>query len=185
MNTKSIETLLRLYFDGKTSLEEEQQLKTYFDQEDLTEERKALKPLFNHTDSKQDVLDDSFEEKVLAQIEATSKASKRITAHFLFWPMAAASLALLILVSGLYSLNNNSSFEDTYNDPVQAYAQAAYAMQFIGIKLSDAMKPAQRASGQLEKGMDQVNKLQKLYTGIEQTQKLGLFDQALNKIPIQ
>lgn len=185
MNTKSIETLIGLYFDGKTSLKEEQQLKTYFEQEDLPEELKAIKPLFSLANSKQEVLDDTFDEKVLAQIEATPKTSKRITGHFLFWPMAAASLALLIFVSGLFSLNNNSRFDDTYNDPTQAYAQAAYALKFVGIKLTDAMEPAQKAGDQLEKGMDQVNKLQKLYTGIEQTQKLGLIDQTLNKISIQ
>lgn len=185
MNTKSAETLIRLYFEGKTSLEEEQQLKIYFEQEDLPEELKALKPLFRLADSKKEVLDNSFDEKVLAQIEDTPKFSKRITAHFLFWPMAAASLALLIFVSGLFRLNNNSRFEDTYNDPAQAYTQAAQALQFVGIKLSGAMEPAQKAGGQLEKGMDQVNKLQILYTGIEQTQKLGLIDQNSNNIPIQ
>jgi len=185
MNTKSVETLLRLYFDGMTSLEEEQQLKTFFEQEDLPENLKALKPLFTLVESKKDVLDDSFDEKVLARIEATPKSSKRITAHFLFWPMAAASVALLILVSGLFSLNNNSRFDDTYNDPAQAYAQAAYALQFAGIKLTGAMQPTQKASGQFEKGIDQVNKLQKLYTGIEQTKKIGLIDQTINKISIQ
>ncbi|MBZ0243789.1 MAG: hypothetical protein K8F24_11275 [Bacteroidales bacterium] len=185
MNTKSAETLIRLYFEGKTSLKEEQQLKTYFEQEDLPEELKALKPIFSLADNKEEVFDDAFDKKVLAQIKDTPKSGKRITAHFLFWPMAAASLALLIFVSGLFNLNNTSHFEDTYNDPAQAYAQAAQALQFVGIKLSGAMEPAHKAGGQLEKGMDQVNKLQKLYTGIEQTRKIGLIDQTLNNIPIQ
>ncbi len=185
MNTKSIETLLRQYFDGKTSLNEEQLLKTYFEQEDLPEELKALKPLFSLAKSKQEVLDTAFDEKILAQLEYTPKFSKRITTYFLFWPIAAASLALLIFVSGLFSLNNNSRFKDTYNDPAQAYAQAAHALQFVGIRLSGAIEPARKAGGQLERGMDQVNKLQKLYTGLEQTQKLSLIDQTLNYIPIQ
>jgi len=185
MNTKSVEILLRLYFEGKTSLEEEQRLKTYFEQEDLPEELKALKPFFGLADSKQEVLDNAFDKKVLAQLEDTPKFSKRITAHFLLWPMAAASLALLIFVSGLFSLNNNSRFKDTYNDPAQAYAQAAHALQFVGIRLSGAIEPAQKAGGQLERGLDQVNRLQKLYTGLEQTQKLSLIDQTLNYIPIQ
>ncbi|MCK9450537.1 MAG: hypothetical protein M0Q90_02510 [Bacteroidales bacterium] len=185
MNTKSAETLLRLFFEGKTSLKEEQQLKKYFEQEDLPEELNVLKPLFSLADNKPEVLDNAFDEKMLAQIKDTPKFGKRITAHFLFWPIAAASMALLIFVSGLFSLNNDSRFKDTYNDPAQAYAQAAHALQFVGIKLSGAIEPAQKASEQLERGMDQVNKLQKLYTGLEQTQKLSLIDQTLNYLPIQ
>ncbi len=33
------------------------------------------------------------------------------------------------------------------------------------------MQPAQAASGQFEKGVEQVNKLQKIYSGIEQNAK--------------
>lgn len=185
MHTQSIETLLRLYFDGKTSLKQEQQLRELFEQEDLPKELKVLKPLFLQTKSQQEVLGPAFDENVLAQIASTPKSRKRITSHFLFWPAAAASLALLIFVSGLFSLSENSRFDDTYKDPAQAYAQAAYALQFVGIKLSDAMQPAQAASGQFEKGVEQVNKLQKLYSGIEQTQKISLIDQTINKINLQ
>lgn len=184
MNTTSVETLIRLYFDGKTSLEQERQLKAYFSQEKLPDEHKPLRPLFIVSHSKTDALDDSFDEKVLTRIESSSK-SKNIYNHFLFWPIAAASLALLILISGLFRLNTSSRFEETYNDPAQAYAQAVSALQFVGIKLSDAIQPMQKAGEELEKGVDQVNKLQMLNISIEETQKLGLIDQALKFMPIQ
>ncbi|MBU1368237.1 MAG: hypothetical protein KJ578_14900 [Bacteroidetes bacterium] len=185
MSTKPIKELIRLYFEGQTSLEQEQQLRAYFEQEELPDELKALKPLFSLSAKKTEALQDKFDQSMMQHIAQSETEEKTNTNRFLYWPLAAASVALILFVSSLFNLTNNNQFEETYNDPAVAYAQASNALQFVGLKLSSGLQPVQTAGNKLEKGIDQVDKMQVLYTGMEETKKLGLIDQTRNYLTNQ
>ena len=64
MNNTAIKYLIEQYFEGETSLQEEQQLRTYFQQGEVAEELKEYQPLFQYfATAKQEELPSGFEEQ--------------------------------------------------------------------------------------------------------------------------
>ena len=171
MKYKAISQLIEKYFEGLTTLEEEALLREYFEQEEIPEEWQSIRPLFKH---KRDVslADKSFEATFDKQL-ANQKSENNKT---FLWPVVAAVAAIAILFFSLFDFNRSSGFEDTFNDPTEAYAQATKALQFVGIKLSDGMSPTVMAGKKLDQGITQIERLRWINTGIEKTSQLGEID---------
>ena len=84
---KDIDKILEKYFEGKTSLEEENLLRNYFHQRDIAERHKAYAPMFNFfSEERQEV--------------ATGKRERRTSLYT--WMAIAASIVLLIGVRTFY-----------------------------------------------------------------------------------
>ena len=67
---KEMNQLIEKYFEGNTSLEEEQTLKSYFNGTDVDERLAEYQPIFQYFTSQQQVtLDDQFDEKLMAMID--------------------------------------------------------------------------------------------------------------------
>ncbi|HFB99837.1 MAG TPA: pyruvate ferredoxin oxidoreductase, partial [Phaeodactylibacter sp.] len=62
MDYKNISQLLEKYWEGETSLQEENTLKQYFNQENVAQELQEYQPLFQFFKEEQDlVMSDDFE----------------------------------------------------------------------------------------------------------------------------
>lgn len=97
MDYNTIKKLLDQYFEGQTSLEEEEQLRTYFQQENIPDDLKAFQPLFHFFNFEQtQELDQDFDAKVLEQIqlEAENKPTIRRLLPYVRRIAAAVVLAL-------------------------------------------------------------------------------------------
>lgn len=93
-----IKALLDKYFEGNTSLEEENQLKRYFQQTDIAEELEVFRPLFGLlVIEKEKGLSDAFDEKVVEKVIKTQKKTK--IKRLYYWGTAVAASCLLAVTT--------------------------------------------------------------------------------------
>ena len=122
MESDKINALLEKYFEGETTIAEENELKKYFSSAGVAPHVQQYQPLFGYytSETKQ-----NFEPKLVLQSNKNRKMS---------WLAVAASLVVLLGV-GIYTFNNVSNDKTnkelgTYNDPEEAFraTQKALAM---------------------------------------------------------
>lgn len=105
MNYQYIEQLLDCYWEGKTTLEEEQILRMFFSQPDIPENMRQYAPLFQYEASQsEEKLGEEFDERMesLLEHENTVKA-KHIKLSDRFAPIlkAAAVVAVAITIGNI------------------------------------------------------------------------------------
>lgn len=134
MDCKNIKALLDKYWEGETSLEEEQVLRRYFNEEQVAKDLEAFRPLFLYLkQEKQQSSTQSFEQLV---------QPTNVRFLWLKTAIAVASIVLVLLLGGLvYQENNRPAHKlaaentalakDTYKDPEQAYQEAKAALLLI------------------------------------------------------
>ena len=82
MDYKYIEQLIESYFSCTTTLQEEQILRSFFSQEDVPGHLAQYADLFNYeTGAKAETLGEDFDERMMAQIEATELKPMQAKAH--------------------------------------------------------------------------------------------------------
>ncbi len=143
MNLKEIEALLEKFYDGESSLEEEESLRKYFNQEIVPDHLSAHLELFRYYKNARD-------EKIpLRKIEYDTADMIRKDDHdknhfkkrrmFYLVTGIAASILILIGVYFQFIVNNKKSkyqLENTYEDPEVAYAEAKKALLLVSEKLN-------------------------------------------------
>lgn len=126
MDYKYINQLLDRYWQGETTLEEEQILRSFFSQISVPKELEKYRSLFlyEQTAKKGDTLGDDFDERMLAMIEEPVEVeARRVTLAERFRPLfkAAAMVAIVLALSQAAQF----SFEQTPDGTTPA-AQSAY-----------------------------------------------------------
>lgn len=137
MELLKIEQLLDKYWEGVTSLQEEEQLKHYFNTQEVPAHLQATAQLFRSfsRESEHSYLDDHFDDELLGKIERSSAFS--FSRYRKVFNMAAAISVLVI--SGIWLFSSNSSqvqsdlayTENTYEDPQLAYEQTRQALLLV------------------------------------------------------
>ena len=122
MDYKYINQLLERYWRCETSLEEEDILRAFFSQEEIPAELKRYQSLFAYEEaqSKENVLGDDFDEKILAMIDAEKPVKARIiTMPQRFKPLfkAAAIVAIILTLGNAMQL----PFGHKNSDPISSY----------------------------------------------------------------
>ena len=163
METRKIEHLLEKFYDGTSSLEEEQQLRQYFSSDNLPEHLKSLKPQFCHPDFF--ITHHKTREKLKADLECTirsaEKKSTKDKRNRLIFSMAAAAAVLLLMI-GILSTPEPKKIEDTFNNPEQAYEEARRALLYVSEHLSKGLIPLQEGASKLNQGMDKTGEISRL-----------------------
>ena len=121
MEFNKMEALLEKYFEGETSIAEENELKDYFSSSNVAPHLEQYRPLFGYfTEAK--------EQKFTNEVLLVSKKRK------IAWLSIAASIVVLMGV-GTYSYFNENAVNEnkelgTYDDPKEAFeaTQKALAM---------------------------------------------------------
>ena len=141
MDYKTIKKILDKYWEGETSLQEEQLLKDYFNSNQVAKELESFRPLFVYYKKEQ--------EKTSTQ--SFEKLKKKPVVHRLVptWLVAAASIVLVLAVGTFCYLNQSNSntaifavdetTKDTYEDPQKAYEEAKAALMLISKGLNKGM----------------------------------------------
>ena len=104
MDYKYINQLLERYWEGKTTLEEEQILRSFFSQLCVPEELAKFRPLFNYeqTEPKTNCLGNDFDERIMSMIDEPQHVeAKRVRISQRFAPLfkAAAMVAIVLTLS--------------------------------------------------------------------------------------
>lgn len=141
MDYKYINQLLDRYWQGTTTLEEEQILRSFFSQLCVPEELAKYRPLFlyEQTESKQDRLGDDFDERLMSMIDEPKEvAARKVRISQRFAPLfkAAAMVAIVLALSQAAQL----SFQGGDNTSA---APAAYTPRTTGgasVALNDSAR---------------------------------------------
>lgn len=147
MDYKYINQLLERYWRCETSIEEEDILKAFFSQKDVPVELLRYKDLFTYelAETKQDVLGEDFDAKILAMTEeSTPVKAKVISMTQRLRPLfkAAAVVAMILTLGNALQVpfaNNNNSNAISYYDGYDSIKQGA-SMAMGDSAVVDSMK---------------------------------------------
>jgi len=173
MDYKYIEQLLDRYFNGETTLEEEQILRTFFAQENVPDSLGQYRPLFAAIaqESTSQPLGDDFDEKILRMVEQkpavkakTISLSQRMMPFF----KAAAAVAIVLTIGNAAQFSttaerqsdeiNYANFQETYDDPSVAYDKVEDALQLISEGISATRTADSTALGNAAMMQDSIAK---------------------------
>ncbi|MCK9449834.1 MAG: hypothetical protein M0Q41_12775 [Bacteroidales bacterium] len=174
MKTKKIIQLLQRYFNGESTLLEEQSLKDYFLSENIAEELKEYSGYFIGISELTDEGPDTKLENKLMDYILQNEAAVKTNKHRLWQTIAGAAASVLIGMGILfYFQNKKKPFEETFDNPEAAYAYAAQTLEYISEKynkgllaLSDFEK-IESATKPLQKNIDKINKYMELVENMD------------------
>ena len=144
MDSKKVITRLKKYWEGKSSLNEENELKSHFlhsPDGDVPDNE-----YFNYLNKKrsQNPLNDEFDDEILKLIDTNNQSRKSKNRAIKYWYIAA-SLALVISVSIIFNnefINVNKVENvvevDTYEDPEKAFEETKRALLLLSSKLNQS-----------------------------------------------
>jgi hypothetical protein len=164
MNTREVERLLEKFFNGETSLVEETRLQAYFRQTDLPVHHQSLKAQFDFfADEANNALPvTDFEDQLFSHIQKNSKLKAQRKRRL--WVIGFSGIAAcLLLAVGLFMQYKPAPIEDSFNDPALAYQEIQKALFFVSEKLNMGIKPTQKATSDLNEGLEQASRISKLY----------------------
>ena len=128
MEPFNINLLLKKYFEGETTLQEEKQLKAYFSSEEVAFEYEQYKPLFNAFKNQKD---EQFTKPLFLQ------PRKR---NYVKWIGVAASV--VVLFGTLLYFNNTSKEEDlgTFDNPEEAFLATQEALKMVSVNVNEGVE---------------------------------------------
>lgn len=166
MEIDKIKSLLRDFYDGNTSLEEEEALLRFFKSgkmpENLQEEKVIFLSCYNpdqvevpaHLDEKMNILIEKN-----AQAHLNKKAERKIDKIIWLKCCAVAASFLIIFTIGFkaYETNHDSRMTDTYSNPYDAYRETRKALTLISRNLNLGIAQAKKADKEIAKAHHILN----------------------------
>ena len=156
MDYKNINHLLEKYWEGETSLQEEETLRQYFNNGSVAPEFRQFAPLFQYLKEEQDVLiSDDFEKRLLEQLENEPVAKVRK----LNWMRVIRSVAAvgIVLLGAFFIYQNTKPVEkprgakiiilddfENESEKQEAIATAKAALSLISKKMRKGSKKASK-----------------------------------------
>jgi hypothetical protein len=179
MNLKEIEELLEKFYEGNTTLAEEQQLREYFTREAVPPHLSEHADLFRFyaVSGKEELPDPEFESRFFTAIEE-SPAIQLHAGRKQFFFLTGIAATLLILAGIIFIFRNDvlrSSSKNAINNEI-AYQQAKNALVMLSANFNTGLDQAQKL-GNFQKGLKEVQKLRAFQKGIDQMNKLSKFYQ--------
>ncbi len=189
METKEVKQLLQQYFDGNSSVEDEKLLMEYFQSGDIADEVKEYAEFFGGiTELAGSNEDSKFQDDIMDYILEQEHNEKK--KYRVMWQMVTGIAASIIIILGgvLFYEQQQQPFEDTFDNPEEAYAYATKTLKFVGSKynvgvnqlasiqklnesvqplakvstLEDASKPLSKGARTLKKGFKKYEKIKNL-----------------------
>lgn len=171
MKAEEIKKLLKKYFDGESSLSEEQTLRNYFLSDDVDSELISYKELFAGFDELKTIGNGDLEDSVMDFILESEHQEKKKYRNLWQTVTGVAAIFLIALLVINYT-NDRSTWKDTYSDPDIAYAEAKKAIHYMagkyqtGLaelkpveKFDNAIKPLNESIETVNKGFNELEKI--------------------------
>ncbi|EAS19227.1 hypothetical protein FNJ87_09655 [Nonlabens mediterrranea] len=146
--------LLHKYWEGQSSLEEEQKLVAYFNSDAVAPEHEMYRSVFNTFDEESAMIEDlNFD--AFAKLAPEEKPKDHSKIRVLKGLGIAAGFAALLAVGSTYMGTNNTSTDlGTYEDPKEAYHATVEALQLVSTKFNNGrknLKPLTEINNKTEK----------------------------------
>ncbi len=174
MDLKEIKQKLHLYFDGQSTEQDDRELMNYFSSGNVADELKQYSEFFGGLSELSEKRDEQLEEEIMDFILENEFREK--TRYRWLWQTVTGVAAVLMIALLAINFNQNQyKWEDTYSDPNQAYAEASKTLQYVagkyqkGLaqlqpvqKVSTAKKPLKTGLNILQKGFEEVENIEKI-----------------------
>lgn len=188
MKIQDIKNLLEKYYDGSSSLSEEESLKTFFSQEDIPLELKPDQDLFlYYSAEKSDGKGSSSHDTKLREniLNAISSPSRKLTFSTgykgqLYWLSGIAASLILILAS--YFLLVNHGPKDTFDDPQLAYMEAKRVLEYVSVRFQEGTQPVKEGISKMDRSMEHLNKISEINRGLNEVSKASTFTSGMNAL---
>jgi len=181
MDIKKIKEFLQKYYDGDTTLEEEEILKRYFvENPDVPQELRTEKEQFAMYDrvKNADVPFKDFEKNLESLIDNQKvkyPVFNRRNVRFKIAALAASILILFGVYNSIRYFTARPKYSDTIEDPYLAYQETKRTLLYISEKLNYGTKELNNMS-KINEGVQKLEPISKLNRG------LGIL-QHLTKMP--
>ncbi len=175
MDYHSIKEIIRKFWLGETSLEEENTLKKYFlYNQNPPEEFQTAADYFAaiEADNRMELSDD-FDQEMMGKIIAMEKKSGNIQSSRKWIPyLIAASIALLVGITIINKLQDTDNpinvepvavteeFIDTYDDPETAYENVRAALMMVSSNLNEGVSYTSELN-KFEQAQKEISKTKK------------------------
>ncbi len=142
-----IKQSLEKYWAGESSLEEEKQLKKYFQQESIASDLEPYRQLFNYFTGQENISMRSELNSFTNEPRIDERSSKkRFRIPMFVWRSAAA----IALIAGCFlsyqqvveTKSDTIVWEDTYDDPKEAYAKTKEILSLVSRKMKNGTEKA-------------------------------------------
>lgn len=183
MEIDHIKLLLTRYFKGDTTLEEERALQQFFTGEgeipaELTVYKNQFILIKTAAADKPDPR--KVEEKIAEMIDNESISSSKKPGRILVRLAVAASVALMIGITGLLIYQKtNSSARDTFTDPRLAYNEAQKALLFVSQKMNKGIAPLSNVT-KITTGTDKLRSLEKMDESLGMLNLVSIINRSSN-----
>ena len=185
MDIKKLRKLLQKYYNGETTLKEEDTLKKYFvDNPDVDEEFRAEKEQFVMFDKaeKQDVPIEDFEKKLEILID-NQKVIYPVFKRNKIWIRIAAVAASILIIFGVYNsikyFTGKPEYKGTIEDPYMAYEETKNTLLYISEKLNYGTRELDNIN-KLNSSIQKLNTVSKLNQGLNKLQLLSKITKSEN-----
>ena len=174
MDYNNIKQILEKYWEGETSLQEENLLHEYFNSDDVVEELKDVQPMFQYFKVEQTarIENPKFDEELLAQLEETVVKPMRVVNYRrnrIIRLVASAAAIVLIAFSGYFvyqQMDNDEhrvaektlQLEDLTEEERLAYEQTKAALAYVSSKLNRGTNIAAESLIKVQKTTNKVLK---------------------------
>lgn len=158
MDYKNINHLLEKYWEGETSLQEEESIKQYFNNGKVAPELEQYKSLFQYFKEEQDVMiSDDFEKRLLEQIENEQKVVPA-KVRKLSWMTSVRAIAAvgIILMAAVFVFQNMEGEEkDVWaqyevEDEQEAIEATKAALALLSGKMKKGSKKATKGFSEMK-----------------------------------
>lgn len=179
MKLHEIEQLLAKFYNGETSLSEEEMLKDYLNQDTVPEQFIAVKEHFNFLKNENELeLDDAFDEKILQLIDTEKAQSNSLKIWTYRLSGVAAAILLFVMVWFGTDLLQPKEVYGTISDPSLAFLETRKAMDEVSKKMNKGLQPAEKTVQKIDKNVKRAGELKKMNQALEKTKGLRKIDQA-------
>lgn len=168
MTTKEIEELLQRYYEGLTTLEEENQLKNYFSGDAIPKHLQPLAEQFRFFDhaSKEEINNPSFEEDFFEKVLEKDHKSKVRNLTPIYYSLSTAAAVLLFV--GVYFMFKGETRTDLTKTSIISSNEVSY-LQTKEILMNVSLA--------FNKGVDEIKHLQKFEGAVDKAGKVSKFFQ--------
>ncbi|GAL76832.1 hypothetical protein JCM19275_1439 [Nonlabens ulvanivorans] len=146
--------LLHKYWEGQSSLEEEQKLIAYFNSETVAPEHEVYRSIFNAFEE-ESVMKEDLDFDAFAKLAPEEKPKDNSKIRVLKGLGIAAGFAALIAVGSNYIGTTETNTDlGTYEDPKEAYHATVEALQLVSTKFNNGrknLKPLSEINNKTEK----------------------------------
>ena len=180
MNWQEIEKLLDRYFEGETTLEEENLLREFFSVNEIPEKYHGMAAYFRFMQSEaRRCLDTTgFDQNIIPGLSLTGKEPAKILKFRQQWHYWATGIAVSIMIMVAVFLKFDpfsSRIEDTFHDPQVAYQEAKKILLFVADKINYGTSHLEPVS-RFETGLKSLEPVASYNDGINEISRLDHID---------